>query len=154
MKPIAYIGNRNWILALILTAVTFVAYHPAWHGKPIWDDEDHIASPMLRSADGLARIWTQPGAAKQYYPLVHSVFWVEYHLWGDSTTGYHLLNILLHIFSALLLVRILRYLKIPDEVAWLAGAIFALHPVQVESVTNRGGHCPLPESTAAQPPVC
>ena len=73
-----------------------------------------------------------PSHKVQYFPLVHTVFWVESHFWGDSTFGYHLLNILLHVFSALILVRILRKLSIRG--AWLAAAIFALHPVMVESV--------------------
>ncbi|MGA2508245.1 MAG: tetratricopeptide repeat protein [Chitinispirillaceae bacterium] len=126
--------NRDLVLGCILLVVTLAAYRPAWNGKPIWDDNAHITKPELRSAPGLARIWTQLGATKQYYPLVHSVFWLEYRLWGDAPLGYHLLNILLHVLSALILVRILRYLKISGKAAWLAGAIFALHPVQVESV--------------------
>ena len=112
--------------------VTIIAYQPAWHAGFIWDDDKHITQPELRSLNGLARIWTQPGATQQYYPLVHSVFWVEHKLWGDATAGYHWVNILLHAFSALLLVKILRQLKIPG--AWLAAALFALHPVEVESV--------------------
>jgi tetratricopeptide (TPR) repeat protein len=63
---------------------------------------------------------------------VHSVFWLEYHLWSDSTFGYHFVNILLHFLSVLLLVCILRRLAIPG--AWFIAAIFALHPAQVESV--------------------
>jgi protein O-mannosyl-transferase len=108
------------------------AYRPAWNGQPVWDDDGHMTKPELRSAAGLARIWTEVGATQQYYPLVHSVFWVEQRLFGDSTTGYHALNILLHAISALLLVACLRKLGIPG--AWLAGWIFALHPVMVESV--------------------
>jgi tetratricopeptide (TPR) repeat protein len=57
---------------------------------------------------------------------------METNFWGNSTSGFHLLNILLHVFSALMLVRILRKLGIRGS--WLAAAIFALHPVQVESV--------------------
>ena len=78
------------------------------------------------------RIWTEPGATQQYYPLAFSAFWLQHRLWGDSTLGYHLVNILLHAFSALLFLRILRRLALPG--ALLAAAIFALHPVHVESV--------------------
>jgi protein O-mannosyl-transferase len=113
-------------------ALTILAYQPAWHAGFIWDDDAHITAPELRSLHGLARIWTELGATQQYYPLVHSIFWVEHKLWGDATTGYHWLNILLHAVSALLLVKILRQFKIPG--AWLAAALFALHPVEVESV--------------------
>jgi tetratricopeptide (TPR) repeat protein len=124
--------RSDWFLAIALAAVTIVMYFPAWDGLPIWDDAGHLTKPALRSLHGLWRIWVEPGAAQQYYPVVHSVFWLEYHLWGDSTFGYHLLNILLHAACALLIVAILRTLEIRG--AWLAGALFALHPVQVESV--------------------
>ena len=80
----------------------------------------------------MARIWIEPGAAQQYYPLVHSIFWVEHKLWDDATLGYHLINILLHAFSALLFWKILRQLQVPG--AYLAAAMFALHPICVESV--------------------
>ena len=119
-------------MGLLLVATTLIAYLPAWNGKPIWDDERHITMPELRSVAGLYRIWTQPTSTAQYYPLVHSVFWVEYKLWGNLPLGYHLVNILLHCVSALLLLKILRQLEVPW--AWLAAAIFALHPVEVESV--------------------
>jgi len=124
--------RSDWFLSMALIVVTTIVYCPAWNGQPIWDDDGHLTKPALRSLTGLVRIWIEPGAAQQYYPLVHSVFWVEYQLWGLSPFGYHLVTILLHTLSALLLVRILRKLEVPG--AWLAGALFALHPVQVESV--------------------
>jgi tetratricopeptide (TPR) repeat protein len=117
---------------LLLLIVTLAAYKPAWNGQPIWDDDHHITRPELRSVNGLTRIWTELGAAQQYYPVVHSAFWLEHRLWGDSTLGYHLLNILLRCLSAWLLLKILRRLAIPGS--WFVAAIFALHPVQVESV--------------------
>jgi tetratricopeptide (TPR) repeat protein len=123
---------RRWGWGLLLVVFTILAYQPAWNGKPIWDDNGHITRPELRSLDGLGRIWIEPGATQQYYPLAHSVFWVEHKLWGDSPLGYHLINILLHTVSALLLLKILRRLEVPG--APLAAVIFALHPVQVESV--------------------
>jgi tetratricopeptide (TPR) repeat protein len=121
-----------WVWGLLLVVVTIFAYQPAWNGKPIWDDDGHITKPELRSLDGLGRIWIKPGATQQYYPLTHSGFWVEHKLWGDSPLGYHLINILLHTVSALLLLKILRRLELPG--AFLGTVIFALHPVQVESV--------------------
>ena len=125
-------NNRNWFFALLLVVGTMLAYQPAWDGKPIWDDDAHITNPELVSLNGLARIWTKLGATQQYYPLAHSAFWVEHRLWGDGTLGYHLINILLHAGGALLLLKMLRQLEVSG--AWLAAAIFALHPVQVESV--------------------
>jgi len=125
-------SQRIWLFSLALIAATALAYLPAWNGKPIWDDNAHITQPALRSWQGLAAIWTQVGATQQYYPLVHSIFWIEQKLWGDSVLGYHLVNILLHALGAIVLLQILLRLKIPG--AWLAAGLFALHPVQVESV--------------------
>ncbi|HTQ49193.1 MAG TPA: tetratricopeptide repeat protein [Candidatus Acidoferrales bacterium] len=124
--------ERNWLKGLLLFTAVILVYQPAWHGKPLWDDDAHLTPPELRSAQGLARIWIEPGATQQYYPLVYSLFWVEYKLWGDTPLGYHLINIVLHAFSAFLLWKILQRLQVPG--AYLAAAIFALHPVCVESV--------------------
>jgi protein O-mannosyl-transferase len=118
---------RDWVLALLLVAAAAIAYLPALNGRPIWDDDAHITRPEL-----LARIWSQPGATQQYYPLVHTAFWLEHAIWGDSSSSYHLTNLLIHCASALLLVAILRKLEVPG--AWLAALIFTLHPIQTETV--------------------
>ncbi len=102
-------------------------------GGFIWDDDAHVTqNPCLRTGEGLYRIWFEPGAVQQYYPLTYTVFWLEYHLWHLQPFGYHLVNLLLHAFNAILLWRVLGWLVIPR--AWFAAAIFALHPVHVESV--------------------
>ncbi|HUL73738.1 MAG TPA: glycosyltransferase family 39 protein, partial [Vicinamibacterales bacterium] len=121
-----------WLLFALLLAATLVAYAPAWHGGMIWDDDAHITRLDLRSVQGLWRIWFEVGATQQYYPVAHSAFWVFHRLWGDDPLGYHLVNIALHACSAGLVLVILRRLAVPG--AWLAAVVFALHPVQVESV--------------------
>jgi tetratricopeptide (TPR) repeat protein len=110
-----------------------LAYIPAYSAGFIWDDDYHVTRVHhLASVEGLARIWTDPESMIQYYPLVFSSFWVEYQLWGLNPMGYHAVNVLLHGLNAVLLWRILRHLAVPG--AWMAAAVFALHPVHVESV--------------------
>jgi protein O-mannosyl-transferase len=120
-----------WAGVLVLMAL--IAYAHAIGCGFIWDDDYYVeANETLRSFDGLRRIWCEPGAVPQYYPLVHTTFWVEYRLWGLHPAGYHLVNVLLHAAAAVLLWRLLARLGLPG--AWLAAAIFAVHPVEVESV--------------------
>jgi protein O-mannosyl-transferase len=132
-SPIAtwFLRWKDWLAAIALAAVVFAAYQPAWEGGFVWDDDAHVR-PDLQSWNGLYRIWFDINATQQYYPLLHSAFWLEYRLWGRATLGYHLVNIALHIVVALLVAAILRRLKVPG--AYLAAAIFSLHPVHVESV--------------------
>ena len=116
----------------MLLCATLVAYLPALRGGLLWDDNSHVTRPDLRSLHGLWRIWFDLGATQQYYPLLHSAFWLEHRIWGDAVLGYHLTNVALHAASACLVVMIVRRLSLPG--AWLAGFVFALHPVCVEAV--------------------
>jgi tetratricopeptide (TPR) repeat protein len=131
-------SQRDYIFTTALILGTLFAYRPVWHGTPLMDDQAYlITTPELRSVSGLVRIWAEPQTApqehlRQYHPLVNTVFWLGNRLWGDAMLGYHLANIFLHSVSALLLWKILRQLEIAG--AWLAAALFALHPVQVDSV--------------------
>jgi len=111
---------------------TLVAYLPALRGGLLWDDSSHLTRPDLQSLHGLWRIWFDLHATQQYYPLLHSAFWLEHRMWGDAVVGYHLTNIALHALSACLVMMIMKQLSLRG--AWLAGFVFALHPVHVESV--------------------
>lgn len=122
-------GFALWSMLVVLVAA---AYHPAWFGGVLWDDDAHLTRPELRTWAGLARIWFELGATQQYYPLVHSTFWLGARLWGDHVLGYHLLNIALHATSAYLVIVVLD--RIGARGAVLAGVLFAIHPVEVESV--------------------
>jgi tetratricopeptide (TPR) repeat protein len=133
MRWLHDLWERGWLKGLLLVAAVVIAYQPAWHGGFIWDDDTHISTnETLRSGRGLWDIWFKPGTTCQYYPLTFTIFGAGYHLWGLNPLGYHLQNILLHGLVALLLWQVLKRLEV--RAAWLAGAIFALHPVNVMSV--------------------
>ncbi len=140
------------LLPLLLAALVALCYWPSVHGALLWDDPAHVTTPELRSWDGLGRIWTEFGATQQYYPVLCTVFWIEHRLWGDSTTGYHLANMVQHALCCWLLALVVRRLWAikpagaapgadrdggPDHGAvagWVAALLFAVHPVGVESV--------------------
>jgi tetratricopeptide (TPR) repeat protein len=125
-KPIIFCAG----LILLLTLIVYI---PAMRGGYIWDDDSYITeNTTLRTPDGLRRIWLEPRALPQYYPLVHTTFFFLFHLWQVNPFGYHLVNVLLHALNAILLLLLLSRLRVPG--GWLAALLFALHPVQVESV--------------------
>ena len=124
---------RCIVLGLALIAVTLAVFSPALGAGYIWDDDAYVyANNLLPAPDGLWRIWLEPLSTPQYYPLVHTTYWLEYRIWGLSPGGYHAVNILLHAGAAVLLWLALRRLEVPW--AWLAALVFAIHPLQVESV--------------------
>jgi tetratricopeptide (TPR) repeat protein len=125
--------NRALLAGASLLALTAAAYAGVAGCGFIWDDNLRVSdNPTLRSLAGLRQIWFEVASNKQYYPLTFTSFWIEYRLWGANPLGYHLVNVLLHGTVAILLWRVLLALAVPG--AWLAAAIFAVHPVHVESV--------------------
>src|SRR3954454_8810829 len=133
LRPIFSPRGRAFIFAIVLAAVTILAYRPAWHGGFLWDDDAYIVNnELLTAPQGWQRIWFSLDSPSQYFPLTYSTFRIEHALWGLNTTGYHWVNLLLHVGNALLVWAVLARLGVPGS--WLAAAMFALHPVQVESV--------------------
>lgn len=132
---------KTWSLRLLILALVLVCYWPALNGGILWDDPAHITKTDMRTWAGLGRIWTDLRATQQYYPVLFSAFWLESRLWGDATLGYHLVNVGLHAISCCLLAALLRRLwsmppktLVPAGTEWFAAALFAVHPVCVESV--------------------
>ncbi|MEO7032492.1 MAG: tetratricopeptide repeat protein [Polyangiaceae bacterium] len=130
-----------------IVLMVLLVYLPAIRAGFVWDDDSWTTKilELLRDASGLRSIWFRPTALQQYYPLTGTTFWLDYHLWGFWPLPYHVENVLLHALSALLFGRSLRRLALPG--AWLASAIFALHPMMAESaawITERKNVLSLP----------
>ena len=123
--------RRDWFWALLLIAFVFIAYAQVFRAGFIWDDESHLTqNPCVVGPLGLTEVWTTTQAV--YYPLVLTTFWALHKFFGLNPLPYHLLNISFHAASAILLWRILRVLRVRG--AWLGAALWALHPVMVQSV--------------------
>ena len=123
--------RRDWFWALLLIAFVFIAYAQVFRAGFIWDDESHLTqNPCVVGPLGLKEIWTTTQAV--YYPLVLTTFWALHKFFGLNPLPYHVLNVLLHAVSAILLWRVLRVLQVRG--AWLGAALWALHPVMVQSV--------------------
>ena len=130
---IAKASRLEFLGGVFIVLAVFIAYWPALGGGFIWDDDAYVTNnPLLTAPDGLQRIWFSFYSQSQYFPLVYTTLRFEYGLWGLNPLGYHIVNVLLHAGNALLIWLVLRRLALPG--AWLAAAIFALHPVQVETV--------------------
>jgi protein O-mannosyl-transferase len=116
----------------LIVVVALVAYIPSINGGFIWDDYLLLVdNPLVKAPDGLHKIWCTAEAI-DYWPATNTSFWLEWRMWAVNSTGYHVTNLVLHVVESLLVWIILRKLSIPG--ALLAALIFAVHPVNVESV--------------------
>lgn len=126
------IRQRVDFAVVALLILTVFAYGPALQGGFIWDDADHLTENQAVAApDGLHKIWSSL-AVSRYYPLTLTTFWVQRHIWGLVPLPYHATNIGLHVLNVVLLYLLLRRLQVRG--AWLAAALWGVHPVNVESV--------------------
>ena len=129
--PFSAAAGSGWLSGLILFLAVVLAYQPVWWAGFIWDDDNHVTTnPCIVGPLGLKEIWTT-GAAR-FFPMTLTTFWVEHALWGLTPLPYHLVNVLMHGGAAVALWRVLWTLRVPG--AWFGAALWALHPVQVESV--------------------
>jgi tetratricopeptide (TPR) repeat protein len=124
--------NRLFWAGALLFAVTAIAYIPAYRGEFVFDDVTFLVqNNLIRAGNGLARFWFSTDQT-DFWPVTYSSFWLEWRLWGMNPAGYHAVNVGLHIAEALLLWSILRRLGVRG--AYVAAFLFAVHPVNVESV--------------------
>jgi tetratricopeptide (TPR) repeat protein len=119
--------------SFLILGLTLVVYTPAMRSGFVWDDDANLTqNAAVTEPGGFRRIWLEPSTCPQYYPLTFSVFSLEYALWGLNAVGYHVVNVVLHAANAVLVWVVLRENGVPG--GWLAAALFALHPIEVESV--------------------
>ena len=126
--------------AATLFLLVAVFFYPAANAGFVWDDKIVTGSQAVRELSGLWQLWFEAETTYRhtntreghFWPVAYSTFWLEHKLWGFEPLGYHLVNVFLHFANTCLVWRLLRRLAVPG--AWLAAAVFAVHPVHVEAV--------------------
>jgi Flp pilus assembly protein TadD len=132
LAPDAESGLRHFLLGAAIVLAGLIAFWPTLGAGFVWDDSHEITlNAALRDPDGWWKFWIAP-PTDDYFPLKFTLHWLMWHVWQDSAAGYHLANVALHLWGALLVWRLLRRLGSPG--AWLAALLFAVHPIVVESV--------------------
>ncbi|HEY3760258.1 MAG TPA: tetratricopeptide repeat protein [Verrucomicrobiae bacterium] len=140
------VWNRDWVFVLLVIIATLVVYSPSWMPAPasapdekqlgfVWDDDVLcVANPYVKSPAGWHQVWFTK-KTPDYFPIMSDAFWLQWRMWHMHPAGYRIVNTLLHALNALLFWRILlRLIPRQGTAARLAALIFALHPVNVESV--------------------
>ncbi|MBX7245441.1 MAG: hypothetical protein K1X53_08075 [Candidatus Sumerlaeaceae bacterium] len=128
---------RPAIAGLALAAMAVLVYGPALHSTGfVWDDYSLFAGNWLSAPGSLTRIWFRPWELRgeeHYWPVTYTLFYLQNLVWGSANpVGWHLVNVLFHAANTVLAWQLLKRLRIPG--AWLAAALFAVHPVHVDSV--------------------
>ena len=129
------ISPRQKLAAAALVLMVGISFVPAYQAGFVWDDTIFAEAPVVRETSGLKSIWFSPSDIEQeghYWPVTYTSFWLEHKLWGFEPLGYHVVNVLLHALNVLLVWSLLRRFAVPG--AWVVAAVFAVHPLHVESV--------------------
>lgn len=135
VSPKKQIPTSALVLGLLLLALT--ALGPVLLGGfTNWDDPIYLVNnPMVKSLSwsALGRCFTTP-VSGHYHPLVMITFLLEHAVFGLWPPVYHATNLLLHLANALLVFYLLYLLSENRWVAAVGAGLFAVHPLQVESV--------------------
>ena len=128
----ALLSPLNLAGTLVIAAAALIVYFPSFRGPFLLDDGIYLTeSRLIKASDGLYRFWFTTEAL-DYYPVSNTSLWIEWRLWGTNAAGYRITNLDAHIATGVLVWLILHKLSVPG--AFFAGLLFAVHPLNVESV--------------------
>jgi len=127
-----FLQNKKIFQLSLIAFLCLIIYFPSLRNAFIWDDDTNLYNnPWVQKIMGLKSIWLSD-KLYQYYPLDFTTFWIEHKLWGLNPFGYHAVNLSLHILNALLVFWVIR--RLYARLAFPVALLFAIHPIQVETV--------------------
>ena len=147
--------RKNHLFCLVITLLLLLAYSNSFENSFHHDDiHTLVRNPFVKDPGKIPQFFVSPqmgsgiySETSSYRPLLMVSFAFNHFLGGLNVFGYHLFNFFLHALCALLVyfitLYIFRFTKVPTEVnslryqlvALFTALVFALHPVQTESVT-------------------
>ena len=148
MSTFGLSDNRIKVLScLVLGAVVLVSYLPTLSGRFILDDnpliknndflkEKHSIVSYFAQEDGVTDPRNTPDSyhTGYYRPLTSLSFRLDHILWGTNPIGFRTTNLILHALTCLLLFQSLRLFVQNRQIAFWIVLLFALHPVNTETV--------------------
>jgi Flp pilus assembly protein TadD len=125
-------------LALAIVAAVAIVFAPvARHGFVNFDDPQYVSeNPFISDGltlRGIAWAFTT-GYAGNWHPLTWISHMLDVQVFGLSAGAHHVMNVVLHTASALLLFLLLYRITSAIGRSWFVAALFAVHPLHVESV--------------------
>ncbi len=141
---------KKYFLGILFLAL--LVYAPSLNNNFVWDDYLNIVdNSFIHSPDNLGKMLspqylTAPSdvlykgqrpigsGEMSYRPIVTLTYFFDYALWGLKAKGYHLTNIILHLINVWLVWLLASHFLTNKKFSWIAALIFALHPIQTESV--------------------
>jgi len=125
-----------WIIYTILAATAIIYSRALFNGFASLDDDDYLFdNPYIKNFtfEAFKTIFTSFHLGN-YHPLTTLTFWFEIHWYGANPLPFHILNVLLHLINTFLVYQLVKKLSEQEITSLFTAALFALHPLHVESV--------------------
>ncbi len=130
--------KRNVVLCLLLVVATLALYNPVNRHPFINYDDDRYVTENLHVHNGLnwdTLAWALTATEQgNWHPLTWLSHTLDFQLFHQNPTGHHFTSLLIHAANAVLLFVFLIYATGRVGPSWFVAALFALHPINVESV--------------------
>lgn len=137
--------ENPWVCTHIIIFFSFAVYINSLSGEFIWDDVEQIVeNPVIKDIRNIPSFFTSdlwrlidnPAIGSYYYrPFFLLSLALDYRMWGLNPFGYHVTNLAFHSLNSLMVYLIGRRVLKKNTPSFMAGMLFAVHPVHAESVT-------------------
>lgn len=138
MACLSHFRKNLWPFALIILAVGATVYYRVFHFQflPLWDDAGHVLNVYeirFLNWQNLIKIFSTSYVG-MYQPITTLTYALDYQIWGLSSSGFHLTNLLLHLISGFLVFFVLDKFTRNTMLSFFFALVFVVHPVQVEAI--------------------